>query len=65
MSTKKMTKPPQRYSISVSAPTYARLRGVVESASLPKFVDRILASALDDPTILARVAGKCRAKEPK
>jgi hypothetical protein len=50
---------PKRYSISVTGQTYARLRSSVESTSLQKFVDGILTSALDDPTILERVTGKC------
>ncbi len=58
MSTKQEIK---RHAISVSGSTYDRLRGAVAgSASLHKFVDGIVTSMLDDPTILARVVGKCR-----
>lgn len=52
-----------RYSISVTGKTYDRLRLAV-GGSLQKFVDEIVRNALDDPTILARVTGKCRPKEP-
>jgi hypothetical protein len=54
-------KKPKRYSISVSGTTYARLRTSVASASLQKFVDGILVSALDDPTIRERLLAKCLA----
>lgn len=53
---------PKRYSISVTARTYDRLRASMvptEHASLQKFVDSIIASALNDPMILERVAAKC------
>jgi hypothetical protein len=53
----------KRYSISVTGRTYDRLRLTVASASLQKFVDGLITSALDDPAILARVVGKCRSGE--
>jgi hypothetical protein len=52
-----------RYSISMSGPTYERLRTSVKSVSLQKFVDGILTSALDDPTILTRMSEKCRPRK--
>ena len=52
----------QRYSISVSSRTYDRLRMAV-AGSLAAFVDDIVVTALDDPTILARVTAKCRARK--
>lgn len=48
----------QRYSISVSSRTYDRLRAAVDG-SVAAFVEDIVTGALDDPTILARVMGKC------
>lgn len=54
MTEKKM----QRYSISVSSRTYDRLRTAVDG-SLAGFVDDLVATALDDPKILARLASKC------
>jgi hypothetical protein len=50
---------PKRYSMSVSGKTYDRLRAALPSTSLQKFVDGILASALDDPAILDRVSARC------
>jgi hypothetical protein len=44
----------------VTAGTYERLRGEVDG-SLAGFVDDIVASALDDPAILARLVTRCRA----
>jgi len=50
----------KRRSISVSGNTYDRLRSSVgEGESIQKFVDAIVAGALDDPKILDRVATKC------
>jgi hypothetical protein len=61
-----MSQRPKRYSISVSGPTYARLRASMkEPASLPKFVNGIIVSALDDSTIRERVLAKCLAEEPR
>ena len=54
MTEKKM----QRYSISVSSRTYDRLRSAV-TGSLAGFVDDLVATALDDPAILARVVARC------
>lgn len=54
----------QRYSISVSAETYDRVREVVDG-SLAKFVDTIVETALSDPMILSRVAGSCRQRSSK
>jgi hypothetical protein len=54
MTEKKM----QRYSISVSARTYDRLRAVVEG-SLAAFVGDIVVSALDDPAIMERLIDRC------
>ena len=48
----------QRYSISVSSRTYDRLRTAV-GGSLAGFVDDIVKTALDDPTILARMVARC------
>ncbi len=53
-------------SISLSGKTYQRLQAHVSETSLSKFVDGIMRSALDDPTIRDRVLAKCRAaKETK
>ena len=57
MSVKKKQK---RYSISLSGKTYDRLRGTVTSPSLQKFVDAIMASALDDPTAMKHLVEKCQ-----
>jgi hypothetical protein len=56
------TKPrAKRYSISVSGSVYDRLSASMgASASVQKFVDGIVVSALDDATIQARVLSKCR-----
>ena len=59
---KKKSERPKRYSISVTGAVYERLRSTVTSASLQKFVDKILESALDDPATLARIADKCRSR---
>lgn len=48
----------RRYSISVSAGTYDRLRTAVDE-SLAGFVDDLVLTALDDPTILARLVARC------
>lgn len=63
MTTAKPKPKPKRYSISISGPTYDRLRSSVTSTSTQKFVDGILASALDDPAILARLIERCRPVE--
>ena len=60
MTEKKM----QRYSISVSAGTYDHLRTVV-TGSLAAFVDKIVVTALDDPSILARVVARCHPRQPR
>jgi hypothetical protein len=52
----------QRYSISVTGRTYARLREFVASGSLPKFIDGLVVPVLDDPAVAARVLAKCRAR---
>ena len=52
----------QRYSISVSARTYDRLRTVV-TGSLAAFVDDIVTTTLDDPAILARVVARCHPRK--
>lgn len=52
--------PKKKPSISVSRGTYQQLRSSVTETSLAKFVDGIVRSALDDPTILDRVLAKCR-----
>lgn len=52
----------QRYSISVSSRTYARLRARVPG-SLAGFVDNALVAALDDPMTLARLVAKCRSRK--
>ena len=54
----------QRYSISVSSRTYDRLRtAVTGSLSLATFVNDIVVTALDDPTILSRVVARCRSRK--
>jgi hypothetical protein len=51
---------PKRYSISVTGATYERLRELPESeASMQRFVDALITSAIDDPLIRARVLAKC------
>ena len=52
----------QRYSISVSARTYDRVRAVVPG-SLAGFVDDLMTSTLDDPMILARMVAKCHQRK--
>ncbi len=52
----------QRYSISASSRTYDRLRAAV-TGSLAGFVDDMVATALDDPAIIARLAAKCRPRK--
>ncbi len=52
-------KRPQRYSISVSARTYDRVRAVVPG-SLAGFVDDLMTSTLDDPNKLALLLAKCQ-----
>jgi len=54
----KKKKKTHRYSISVSAGTYDRLRNAVDE-SLAGFVDDLVLTALDDPTILARLLPRC------
>ena len=54
----------QRYSISVSAETYDRVREVVDG-SLAAFVNGVVESALNDPTILSRVVKQCRQSDVK
>jgi hypothetical protein len=50
----------KRYSISVTGQTYAQLRSVVTAASVQKFVDSLLVSALDDPETMGRLLRRCR-----
>ena len=52
-----------RYSISVAGPTYDRMRAAYPTGSLARFVDEIVDSALDDPSIAARIATVCRREE--
>ena len=52
----------QRYSISVSARTYDRLRTAV-TGSLAAFVDDIVVDTLDDPAILTRVVARCHPRK--
>ncbi len=52
-------KRPKRYSISVSARTYDRVR-VVVPGSLAGFVDDLMTSTLDDPNKLALLLAKCQ-----
>lgn len=54
-----------RYSISVSAKTYDRIRAAVPPGEVAGFVDEIVVGALEDPAILSRVVGLCRPKPPK
>jgi hypothetical protein len=49
-----------RYSISVSGKTYDRLSDKVPYGTVAKFVDGILMTALDDPTIMARLLEQLR-----
>lgn len=49
----------KRPSISVTKKIYDQLRARVSEASLAKFVDDAVTSALDDPTICDRVLEKC------
>lgn len=58
MTEKKM----QRYSISVSARTYDRVRAVVPG-SLAGFVDGLMVRTLDDPAALARLMAKCQQRK--
>lgn len=58
MTEKKM----QRYSISVSARTYDRVRAVVPG-SLAGFVDDLMVRTLDDSLILARTVAKCQQRK--
>lgn len=56
----------KRFSISVSGPVYDRLSASMgASASVQKFVDGIVVSALDDATIRDRVLKKCRPRREK
>ena len=50
----------KRPSISMSGKRYDQLRAFVFETSLSKFVDSVVRSALDDPTIRDRVLEKCR-----
>ena len=52
----------QRYSISVSARTYDRLRTAV-TGNLAAVVDDIVVTTLDDPAILARVVTRCHPRK--
>jgi hypothetical protein len=56
-------KRPPRYSVSVSAKTYARLNAVVDG-SVAGFVDRIVSTALGSPVILARLVARCPPRAP-
>ena len=62
MNTDKKPRELHRYSISVSGKTYDRLRSAVTSCSLASFVDGVVTSALDDPTIVARLLARCQVK---
>lgn len=53
------TKKTQRYSISVSAKTYERVRSSVEG-SVAGFVDDLVSDTLDDPVILSLLVDRCR-----
>ena len=48
-----------RYSISVSARTYDRLRTVVDG-SLAGFVDNLVLTTLDDPANLVHLVARCQ-----
>jgi len=50
----------QRPSISVSGKTYARLRAAFPVGNVATFVDEVVAAALNDPAIAARVVDVCR-----
>lgn len=60
---KKTTSRKVRHSISVSGKIYDRLRAAVPHGGVSGFVDSIILSGLDDPTILARLIDKCRRAE--
>jgi hypothetical protein len=49
----------KRPSISVTGKIYDQLRARVAKASLAKFVEDAVRSALDDPTIRDRVLERC------
>lgn len=53
------TKRSPRYSISVSGPTYDRLRGAVPYGGIANFIEGLVSSALADPIISARLLEKC------
>jgi hypothetical protein len=52
----------QRYSISVSAKTYDRVRAAVPG-SLAGFVDDLMTRTLDDPMALAQLVAKCQQRK--
>ena len=60
MSTKSKRK---RYVIDLSEETFDRMRSTVVASSMERFVDRLMATALDDPKVLDRLARKCRVTE--
>lgn len=56
---------PKRYSISVTGATYDRIRDLPEaSASMQRFVDDLITTAIDDPLVRVRVLAKCH-PEPR
>jgi hypothetical protein len=54
-----MAKKSNRYSISVSGKTYDRLRVKVPRGRVARFVDDLLETALNDPTIMRRLVDRC------
>lgn len=55
----------KRYAISVTGAAYDRLSAMPQAfASVSRFVDELIVSALDDPTTCERVLKKCRMAKP-
>jgi hypothetical protein len=55
-----MSKSKNRRPISVSGPTYDRLREAVDYGDLAGFVDDAVRTAFEDPKVLAKIVDKCR-----
>lgn len=56
-------KKPRRYSISVTGRFYEKLRAHVTDESVASFVDDVIASTLEDPTLSAQVLDACLVAE--
>lgn len=52
-----------RCSISVTGKTYERLRAAVPHGDMARVIDEIVAAALDDPAVAARLVAQCRRGE--